>query len=171
VPAPRSANHLVYLALGTNLGDRPANLRRALDGLAPMVTLLTRSRVYETPPWGYTDQAPFLNQVVEAGTRLPPRSLLAYLKNLESSLGRRPTFRNGPRLIDLDILFYDDLVLDAPGITIPHPRLHERAFVLVPLAELAPGLVHPRLGDTVQEMLARVDAAGVTPLAEESPPA
>ncbi|MGC1377331.1 MAG: 2-amino-4-hydroxy-6-hydroxymethyldihydropteridine diphosphokinase [Anaerolineales bacterium] len=151
----------VYLALGTNIGDRPANLRAALDAFAPDVIVKAESPVYETQPWGYTDQPAFLNMVVYAETDLSPLELLTHLKALEQTLGRVPSFRNGPRLIDLDILFYDDLMLDAPPLALPHPRLHERAFVLVPLADLAPGLVHPRLGRSVGQLLETVDRRGV----------
>jgi 2-amino-4-hydroxy-6-hydroxymethyldihydropteridine diphosphokinase len=156
----------VYLALGTNLGDRLANLRAAVDALAPGVIVKAESPVYETEPWGYADQPAFLNMVVYAETDLSPLGLLTHLKALEQTLGRAPTFQNGPRLIDLDILFYDDLVLDTstssvPPLVIPHPRLHERAFVLVPLADLAPTLVHPRLGRSVGQLLETVDRRGV----------
>jgi 2-amino-4-hydroxy-6-hydroxymethyldihydropteridine diphosphokinase len=152
---------IVTLALGTNLGDRPANLRAAVASLPPAVNGLAESPVYETPPWGVTDQPAFLNMVVRGTTALPPLELLRRLKQLETELGRQPGRRWGPRLIDIDILFYDDLVIDQPGLTVPHPRLPERAFVLVPLADLAPDLVHPRLGKSVRELLAGVDAEGV----------
>jgi 2-amino-4-hydroxy-6-hydroxymethyldihydropteridine diphosphokinase len=125
------------------------------------VRLVACSPIYETPPWGYSDQPKFLNQVVRVETDLPPAELLAYLKLLEAHQGRQPSFQYGPRLIDLDILFFDDKVIQTPALSIPHPRLPERAFVLVPLADLAPNLVHPILGITVQEMLAQVDAADV----------
>ncbi len=151
----------IYLALGSNLGDRRANLQAALNALPPAVLLRRASPVYETPPWGIANQPAFLNMAVEAETNLPPLDLLSYLKRLETQLGRVPSVRYGPRLIDIDILFYDDLVLDSPGLTIPHPRLHERAFVLVPLADLAPDLVHPRLGQTVRDLLAAVDTTGI----------
>lgn len=151
----------LYLALGSNLGDRRANLQSALQALLPAVLVRRASPVYETPPWGLTEQPAFLNMVVEAETGLPPLDLLAHLKRLETQLGRLPSVRYGPRSIDMDILFYDDLVLDSPGLTIPHPRLHERAFVLVPLADLAPDLVHPRLGQTVRDLLTAVDASGI----------
>jgi 2-amino-4-hydroxy-6-hydroxymethyldihydropteridine diphosphokinase len=151
----------VLLALGTNLGERLSNLRAALEAFAPEIHVLAESAVYETEPWGYADQPAFLNMVVRAQTELTPPELLDRLKNLEATLGRTPTFRNGPRLIDLDILFYDDLLLDTPSLVIPHPRLHERAFVLVPLAEVAPTLMHPRLGQSVAQLLATVDRRGV----------
>jgi 2-amino-4-hydroxy-6-hydroxymethyldihydropteridine diphosphokinase len=154
--------HTVIIALGTNLGDRPANLRAALAAFGPEITITAESAIYETEPWGYADQPAFLNMVVRAETDLSPPDLLTRLKGLESSLGRLPTFRNGPRQIDLDILFYDDLTLDTPPLVIPHPRLHERAFVLVPLADIAPGLVHPVLGLSVAQLVETVDRCGVS---------
>jgi 2-amino-4-hydroxy-6-hydroxymethyldihydropteridine diphosphokinase len=152
---------IIHLALGTNLGNRTSNLRRALAAFPPVVTVLAESSVYETPPWGITDQPPFLNMVIKGETRLAPMDLLQYLKQIESELGRVPSVRYGPRLIDLDILFYNSLILDTPELTIPHPRLHERAFVLVPLADLSPTLVHPVLGIPVSALLARVDTKGI----------
>ncbi len=154
----------LYLALGSNLGQRLANLQAAAGALAPQVQVLRASRVFQTPPWGFSDQPAFLNQVLEAQTELAPLDLLAHLKSVESNLGRQPTFRNGPRLIDLDILFYGDQVVDLPGLAIPHPRLAERAFVLVPLAELAPGLRHPILGASIGDLLRQVDRQGIMPL-------
>jgi 2-amino-4-hydroxy-6-hydroxymethyldihydropteridine diphosphokinase len=154
-------SHRLYLALGSNLGDRLVNLQAAQAALLPSVRLLTASPVYETPPWGYLDQPAFLNQVLEAETNLSPEDLLDFLKRLEVELGRQPGARYGPRLIDLDILFYDDLVLQSPRLTIPHPYLHERAFVLVPLADLAPGLYHPVLGQTIGDLLKQVDQTGI----------
>jgi 2-amino-4-hydroxy-6-hydroxymethyldihydropteridine diphosphokinase len=148
--------------LGTNLGDRLANLQAAQAALAPQVSILAASPVYETAPWGYRDQPAFLNRVVQAQTGLSPVDLLLHLKHIEVTLGRKPNFRNGPRLIDLDILFYADLVLDTPDLVIPHPRLAERAFVLIPLADLAPGLRHPVFGLTIRELLQSVDQQGVS---------
>lgn len=154
---------IIYIALGTNLGDRLANLRSAIEALAPDVHITRESTIYETPPWGYTDQPAFLNMVVEAATSLNPRALLAYLKKREGELGRIESFRYGPRQIDLDILFYDDLVLNEDDLQIPHPRLHERAFVLVPLADLAPDLEHPVFKQRVHSLLNDVDISEITP--------
>lgn len=153
--------HTLYLALGSNLGDREANLKAAWDALAPEVQPVAASPVYETDPWGYADQQDFLNQVIEARTDLKPGDLLRFLKDLEVRLGRTPTFRNGPRVIDLDLLFYDDLIFEEPGLHIPHAGIADRAFVLVPLADLAPELRHPVLGETVRQMLAKVDRSTV----------
>ena len=160
-------NHTVYIALGTNLGDRSDNLRAAIASMPPEVAVLAESRVYETPPWGYEDQPAFLNMVVKAETDLEPEALLKYLKQLETELGREQNFRWGPRLIDLDILFYDDLVVNTLPLAIPHPRLHERSFVLVPLADLAADFTHPVLGKTVRQLLAEVDATGIVPFDEQ----
>jgi len=151
----------VYLALGTNLGLRFANLQAAIAALPPAFRVLDQSPVYETPPWGFTGQPAFLNMVLKGRTGLSPLRLLRRLKQLETRLGRQPAVRWGPRLIDMDILFYDDLILDTPELAIPHPRLHKRAFVLVPLADLAPGLVHPVLGKSVNQLLAELDPTGV----------
>lgn len=149
-------SHTVYIALGTNLGDRFQTLQKALAHLPPQVQVCACSAVYQTAPWGITDQPDFLNQVVRAETCLEPLELLRYLKRLEVQLGRRPAIRYGPRHIDLDILFYDDLILELPELVIPHPRLIERNFVLIPLADLAPDLVHPVLETTVAELLSRI---------------
>jgi 2-amino-4-hydroxy-6-hydroxymethyldihydropteridine diphosphokinase len=153
--------HTVYLALGSNLGDRLANLKQAIDALTPQMEVKAKSSVYETPPWGYEDQPKFLNQVVKAKTYLDPEPLLKHLKRLEVALGRQASIPNGPRLIDMDILFYDDLVLNTASLVIPHPRLQERGFVLLPLMELSPDLVHPLNKKSVREMAAGCDLAGI----------
>jgi 2-amino-4-hydroxy-6-hydroxymethyldihydropteridine diphosphokinase len=153
--------HIVYLALGTNLGDRSANLKQAISALTPQLEVRAKSAVYETPPWGFEDQPKFLNQVIKANTYLDPEPLLKHLKRLEVALGRKESFPNGPRLIDMDILFYDDLVVDRPSLVIPHPRLHERGFVLLPLMEIAPHLVHPVNKKSVREMAEMCNMEGI----------
>jgi dihydropteroate synthase/2-amino-4-hydroxy-6-hydroxymethyldihydropteridine diphosphokinase len=153
----------VYLALGSNLGSRLVNLRAVEAALAPAVRILRASPVYETAPFGYADQPAFLNQVLEAETELAPADLLALAKQVEAALGREVTFRNGPRQIDVDILFYAGLVLDAAGLQIPHPRMRGRAFVLRPLADLIPAFIHPVVGETVASLAAETSAADVWP--------
>ena len=154
-------DHIVYLGLGSNLGDRLANLKTAINNLTPQLNVLAQSSIYETPPIGYTDQPEFLNQVIKAETYEKPEALLAHLKRLEIVLGRQPGIPNGPRLIDIDILFYDDLVLNTPALVIPHPRLAERGFVLMPLNEIASDLVHPALQVTISQLLSRCDTTGI----------
>ncbi len=147
----------VYLSLGSNVGDRDQHLRRALERLATEdVRIVRLSALYETQPRDVPDQAWFLNQVVEIETSLLPMQLLGRTQKIERALGRIPTRPKGPRVIDLDILFYEDTVVATPGLEIPHPRLADRRFVLEPLAELAPELRHPQTGHTVREMLAQV---------------
>ncbi|HKG55139.1 MAG TPA: 2-amino-4-hydroxy-6-hydroxymethyldihydropteridine diphosphokinase [Anaerolineales bacterium] len=153
--------HTVYLALGSNLGDRLANLKQAIDSLTPQMEVRAKSFVYETPPWGYEDQPKFLNQVVKAKTYLDPEPLLKHLKRLEVALGRQASFPNGPRLIDMDILFYDELIVNTPSLVIPHPRLHERGFVLLPLMDISPDLVHPLSRKRVREMAAQSDVRDI----------
>ncbi|HUE99764.1 MAG TPA: 2-amino-4-hydroxy-6-hydroxymethyldihydropteridine diphosphokinase [Anaerolineales bacterium] len=153
--------HIVYLALGTNLGDRLANLKQAIAALTPQMEVKVKSPVYETPPWGYEDQPKFLNQVIKAKTYLDPELLLKHLKRLEIALGRKTSFPNGPRSIDIDILFYDDLAVNKPSLIIPHPRLHERGFVLLPLMDIAPDLMHPVNKKSVREMVALCNVEGI----------
>jgi 2-amino-4-hydroxy-6-hydroxymethyldihydropteridine diphosphokinase len=153
--------HIVYLALGSNLGDRLANLKQAISSLTPQLEVKAKSQVYETPPWGYEDQPKFLNQVIKAQTYVDPEPLLKHLRRVEVALGRKESFPNGPRLIDLDILFYDDQVLNTPSLVIPHPRLQERGFVLLPLMDIDPDLVHPVNKQSVREMAAVCNMAGI----------
>jgi 2-amino-4-hydroxy-6-hydroxymethyldihydropteridine diphosphokinase len=153
--------HKIYIALGSNLGSRLQNLRTALQALPPEVRHLRLSPVYQTPPWGITDQPAFLNTVLEAETLLAPIQLLDHLKKIEKKMGRVATVRNGPRVIDLDILFYDELAMKVNRLEIPHPHLEGRGFVLLPLADLVPELVHPVIGETITQMLKRCDLSGI----------
>jgi len=143
-----------YLSLGSNLGRRAANLARARRLLAREgLRIAKASSVYETEPVDYADQPWFLNQVLEVRTGLGPRALLRLAKSIEAEMKRLPTVPKGPRPIDIDILLAGGLVIERPDLVVPHPRLHLRNFVLVPLAEIAPGLVHPVLERTVRELL------------------
>ena len=152
---------LAYLGLGTNLGDRWKNLKEAIKAISLKMNVLQRSSVYETKAWGYTNQPDFLNLVIEVNTDLTPLQLLNFVKRTETELGRVENFRYGPRLIDIDILFYGTVIRNTARVQIPHPRLHERAFVLVPMAEIEPDFVHPVLQKTVAELLKNVDTSEV----------
>ena len=154
----------VYLALGANLGDRHSKLLQALQHIRARASIEKVSSCYETKPVGYLPQPDFLNMTCLITTELSPHELLRFLKQIERQMGRQASFRNAPRPIDIDILFYDNLVLESPELTIPHPHMGERAFVLVPLAEIAADAVHPILHLTVAEMLQRVDKEGVDPI-------
>ena len=150
-----------YLSLGSNMGDKRAMIARALSALAahPEVRLVTRSADYRTPPWGKTDQDWFVNACAVVETDLSPEQLLELCLTTERDLGRERRERWGPRVIDIDLLAYDAVTMDTPRLTLPHPQLTERAFVLVPLAAVAPDLV---IADaTVAAWRARTDAAGI----------
>ncbi|MGD0665940.1 MAG: 2-amino-4-hydroxy-6-hydroxymethyldihydropteridine diphosphokinase [Bryobacteraceae bacterium] len=153
---------LIYLSLGSNIGDRERNLRAAVERLdAPGLRVLRVSPVYETEPVDYTDQRWFLNLVVEAETTLFPLQLLARVQKIERALGRVRTVPKGPRIIDIDILLYGAAVVHGAKLEIPHPRMAERRFVLVPLHDLAPDLRHPVARATVTELLRAAPPAAV----------
>ena len=142
-----------YLCLGSNLGEREANLRRALALLSPKVTINDVSSIYETEPVGYKEQPLFLNMVCRITTKLSPEELLCLAKDIETKMGRLLSKqRNSPRPIDIDILFYNDKIMETRDLTIPHPRLQDRAFVLIPLEEIAPDLIHPKLDKSIAQL-------------------
>ena len=158
---PGSSGTMVYLGLGSNQGERDDLLRAALSALAPFVAITHVSSVYDTAPELVLDQPRFHNAASAGVTLLEPLPLLHALKGIESTLGRTPGRRYGPRAIDIDILLYDELTLNCDELTIPHPRLAERAFALLPLAEIAPNLLHPTLGVTIHALAAPYASADV----------
>ena len=146
-----------YLCLGSNLGEREKNLTQALSLLSQEINLEKVSPAYETEPVGYKEQPLFLNLACQIITDLNPRELLLLAKTIERKMGRAPSRQiNSPRLIDIDILFYDNRIIETQDLTIPHPRLPQRAFVLIPLADIAPNLVHPVLGKSIAELASNV---------------
>ena len=151
----------VYLGLGSNLGDREKNLSWALALLSRQTKLARISSIYETAPLGYTQQPLFLNLACQVTTQDKPLKLLEKIKAIEWNMGRRESFRNAPRVIDIDILLYGDLVLHSPELTIPHLRMTERAFALLPLEEIAPDLTHPEAHKTIKELARQVNHQGI----------
>ncbi len=143
----------VYIGIGSNVGDRKKNIRRALELLEEESTIIKKSPIHETEPEGFAYQNLFLNCVVHVETNHDPMTLLEFLQDVEKRLKRVETMKNGPRTIDLDILFYGENIIDTDELTVPHPQLHTRTFVLIPLNEIAPDLVHPVLKKTVREIL------------------
>jgi len=143
-----------YIGIGSNLGNREENCERAISLLeVNNIKITKRSSMIETEPWGIEDQPNFINMAVEIETALSPEELLKLLKDIETEIGREPTVRWGPRIIDLDILLYDDLILKTPELEIPHPQISERGFVLKPLAEIAPDKIHPVLQESIKALL------------------
>lgn len=150
---------LVYIGFGSNIGDRLSYIQNAIHALSEVegITLQQISSLYETEPVGYEEQARFLNGVVAIETDLSPHTLLQTLKQIETAIGRQHRTRWGPREIDMDILIYEDLCLQTPNLIIPHPEMHLRRFVLAPLAEIAPDVVHPVFNETIQTLLDRLE--------------
>lgn len=145
----------IFLSLGTNVGDRMANLEKACSHLDERFRVVKKSSVYETEPWGGVSQGLFLNQVVQIESSVQPRELLEAVKDLELMMGRKKTAKWGPRVIDIDILFYDDLIVNETDLVVPHKFLHERKFVLEPLNEISPDFVHPVLGKKISELFSQ----------------
>ncbi len=151
-----------YVGLGSNLGDRAANLAEARRRLSKCGRIIAASSIYETEPWGVDPGQPdYLNQVVALASALPPAALLEILLSIERDMGRVRAAPGDPRIIDLDLLLYGDEVIDEPGLSLPHPRMSERAFVLTPLAEIAPDAVHPLHGVAITVLNANVGHSGV----------
>ncbi|MEK6221105.1 MAG: 2-amino-4-hydroxy-6-hydroxymethyldihydropteridine diphosphokinase [Chloroflexota bacterium] len=159
--------HTIYLGLGTNIGDRKENLSAVIKLFPPDILVSQKSEIYETAPWGYTQQAHFLNMVVKAETDLSPIELLGVVKSIETELGRTASFRYGPRVIDIDILFYNTLIHQEAKLTIPHPHVHERAFMLVPLNDISPDFVHPILKKCLSDILDTINPDGINKYNEE----
>jgi len=149
---------IVYAGLGSNLGSKSDNIKKALDMLdmADNVSVLAVSSLYETEPEGYEDQDWFLNAAAQLKTALSPVELLKLFKEVEQAIGRQKSVRWGPREIDLDLLLYDELSFESPDLVVPHPRMHQRAFVLAPLAEIAENVLHPILDKTIGILLAEL---------------
>ena len=152
----------IYLSLGSNLGDREGNLSAVFSALPPEVIVTGSSSIYQTVPWGFRDQPDFLNQILQAETALSPQALLRYVKGIEKQIGREPSFLYGPRLVDIDILLYGNQIISEDNLTIPHKNIPERAFILVPLAELSPELIFPESSIPIQEILNSIDTSGIS---------
>ncbi len=148
--------HTVFLALGSNIGNKKNTINQAISYLERHVTDIKSAKLYETKPMYFEDQDIFVNTVIKGQTKLSPQELLAFVKLTERELGRKERFRNGPREIDIDILFYDQLIYESINLVIPHPRINERTFVLQPFVDLDPDFMHPVINKTVKELLAEL---------------
>ena len=148
--------HTIFLALGSNVGDKHHHIKQAVSKLGKHVDKIQIAKLYETKPMYHEDQDMFINTVIKGQTILSPKELLAFVKLAEEELGRQERFRNGPREIDIDILFYNELVYESVDLIIPHPRIQEREFVLLPFTDLQPEFVHPVLGKTIKELLKKL---------------
>ena len=151
--------HDVYLALGSNIGDRKKYIEKAIEKLTSFSTIHKRSKVRETDPIGYEDQNRFLNCVVVVKTEITSELFLQKIQEIENDLGRKRSIHWGPRTIDIDIIFYDDLVVESETLIIPHPRMHERLFVLEPLLEINPDFVHPIFKKTIKELFLQLNSS------------
>ena len=158
------AGHTAYISVGSNMGDKLANCRKGIDSLAslsPETTVMATSSFYKTEPMDFKDQEWFVNAVIKVSTGLDPLALLAVLQDIQKNAGRiANTVRYGPRILDLDIIFYDDLVLHTDLLNIPHPRMHERRFVLQPLCDISPDMIHPEMKKAVKTLLHVLDGRG-----------
>ncbi|MCY3413850.1 MAG: 2-amino-4-hydroxy-6-hydroxymethyldihydropteridine diphosphokinase [Candidatus Heimdallarchaeota archaeon] len=152
----------VLLGIGTNVGNRLENLQQCIQGISVFGTVISLSPVYETLPWGFEDQADFLNMCVEIETEKPPLELLTEIKLLEKRLGRKKTFNWGPRIIDIDILLYGSVVIETENLIIPHPEMIHRAFVLVPLADIAGQWIHPIKGKSISALVEEINQDGIS---------
>ena len=148
--------HTIFLALGTNVGERKQHIEDAIEALQEKIHDMVQAPIYESKPVGFTDQANFYNTVTKGQTELSPEALLQFVKSLEKKLGRVKRFANGPREIDIDILLYDDAIINSQDLIIPHPRMHERDFVLQPLVDISPDIIHPVLKKTVKRLLQKI---------------
>jgi 2-amino-4-hydroxy-6-hydroxymethyldihydropteridine diphosphokinase len=158
--------HTAFIALGSNLGDPESKVRQGFEALAelPLAQLVAASSLYRSAPLGHADQPDFVNAVAQLSTGLAPQALLTALLAIELRFGRERTFRNAPRTLDLDLLLYDAQSIDAPALVVPHPRMHQRAFVLAPLLEIAPACVIPGMGPAA-DWLARCHDQSLTRIA------
>jgi len=156
------AENIVFIGLGSNLGDREKALNDARIKMRSQFRLVDQSNIYETPAWGYENQPHFLNQAIKVQTSLSPINTLKTLKQIEKEMGRKPSFRYGPRVIDLDILFFNDEIIKIEKVlTIPHPELVNRGFVLMPLLDIAADMIHPVEQKTISDLAKNVDAIGI----------